>query len=733
MTGLRFVFLGGLVGLLAACGAHRGPTEPLELGSGTERADGTNATYQSQATEVQTDAPQGFVKRGSGDRIASRLPSATRWQADGAGLKLNFQNADIAAVADAVLGEALGLTYSIDPSIDGRITLQTNEAVPREAVLFALESALQPVGVSLVDEGGFYKLMPALDRTRDGTTPVVGLSAKQLRAGYGVHVVPLSFTSAERVAELITPFVPARAKITVDPQRNLLMIAGTGPERLSLVDMVSVFDVDWMSGLTYGLVPLRAAEASALVRELDTVFSSASDGLASDVIRFVPVERLNAILVIAANADLLVRAEEWVEQLDTGGENAGNRLYIYKVQNGRARDLAAVLGGLFGAQQQVQSFAGAGGVAPGQRAAVMNAPMPGRGGAPLGGGAGQGASAFGAGQTARDANTISAGTPRVSQSEPLVSFANERMRIIADERNNALLVLATPGDYQLVRNSIRQLDVEPLQVLIDAAVIEVGLNDDLEYGVQWFFESGDFNFTNTSGTSNTITPSAPGFSGIFNSGDVNIIVDALDSVTDIEILSSPQLMVMNNQTATLQVGDEVPVPQGTALNLQGDSDTLFNTITFRSTGVILQVTPRVNANGMVLLDIEQEVSSVVETESSGIDAPTIQQRRISSTVAVRSGETLALGGLIQSSTTIIDSGVPVLKNIPLLGNAFKNRDERRQRTELLILVTPRVVGSVEEARSVTEELRRRMRGLEPLIKPRAAGGPESGDLDDRNR
>lgn len=685
---------------LTACSTTEGQRE-------TARA---TAPAQTAAPQQPEDGPvsevRGFRQPIQGGRTATELPSTVQWsEAPGAGIKLNFNNADIRAVADALLGDALGITYSIADGVNGRMTVQTDGSLSRENLLFVFEEALDSVGVVLQRLEQGYRLVPKdLVAGAPGAVPV-GLTAADLRAGYGQHFVPLKFVSASRLLVTLSSMSGLDVKLKVDDPRNLLILEGSGPARRSALEMIRIFDVNWMQGRAYALVPLLVSEPADLIRELETIFRADDRGLAADVIDFLPIDRMNAVLVIADSDELLQSAESWIAKLDVGGENAGKRLYTYSVQNGRATDLAAVLGGLFGAQQQTIGRSG-GAVAPGLQSGFQTSA-----GGP-GGLAGAQQTSAGQGGQAGTRATVTQGGGATT-----MAFINDTMRIVADERNNALLILTSPADYGLIRNSLRRLDVKPLQVLIEATILEVNLNDDLRYGVQWFFESGDFNFGLTGGPNRTTPgPTVPGFTGVFDDlADARVVVDALDSVTNVELLSSPQLMVLNNQTALLQVGDEVPIPQTNAVNLNAGTNTVFNSITYRSTGIILKVTPRVNASGTVLLDIEQEVSDVSQTVSSGIDAPTVQQRRIVSSVAVESGETLALGGLIQSSVTEIDRGVPLLSEIPLLGNLFKSTTNSSARSELLILVTPRLVGSTEQARSVTNELEARMQSLERLL------------------
>jgi general secretion pathway protein D len=302
------------------------------------------------------------------------------------------------------------------------------------------------------------------------------------------------------------------------------------------------------------------------------------------------------------------------------------------------------------------------------------------------------------------------------------------IRVLADDVKNALVVLAKPRDYRLVETALRKLDIVPLQVLIEATILEVQLNDNLRYGVEWYFKYGDSKAAfSRQGTRESplappfgrlardvVTASLPGFSYFFQSSGVNVVVNALNAVSDVNVVSSPQLFVLDNQTGTLQVGDQVPITTQSSVSTLNPDAPIVNSVEYRDTGVILSVTPRVNASGLVSLDVIQEVSDAVPTTTSDISSPTIQQRRIESTVAVQSGETVALGGLIRDRRIDANQGVPYLSKIPVLGWLFGVSDEAASRTELLVLITPRVVSSADEARRITDDLRQRLRRITPL-------------------
>jgi general secretion pathway protein D len=470
-----------------------------------------------------------------------------------------------------------------------------------------------------------------------------------------------------------------------------------------LLETVEIFDVDWLAGTSFGLFPLEYADAKTVAQELENILGDGGDERLAGLVRFVPIERMNAILVISPHQRFLSRAETWIERLDRGGGqgDGGRRLFVYNVQNGKAADLAAILEQIFGADDAAAAAPGA--VAPNLRPVEVSAANPPAGALAQSRTAGQRT-----GQTA-PRPTPGAVAGRESSPSRAVDFAGKgKIRVIADEANNALVILANASDYRMVSEALKKLDVVPLQVLIEATIAEVTLNDDLRYGLQWFFKANSSEFTLSSVATGAVAGIFPGFSYLFAGGDVRVVLNALSEVTELNVISSPQLMVLGNQTAVLQVGDQVPIATQSAVSVTDPAAPIVNTVEFRDTGVILRVTPRVNKGGLVIMDIEQEVSDVVATTTSTIDSPTIQQRKIKSSVAVQSGETVALGGLIRESKVFTKSGIPFLSDIPIIGALFGTKTEDERRTELLVLITPRVVRNQTEARRVTDELRRRL-------------------------
>ncbi len=671
----------------------------------------TRLTGAAQPGAVTTDPGTAALRgselyRGTGQLIqpsAAQVPVAV---AENGGVTLNFVDADIRDVVAAVLGETLGMNYEIDPRVQGSVTVRTAKPVPRDAVIPTLEEILAARGAALVRSDTLNRVLPLDAAAATISTAGFRSGGDPIDQGFGLYFFPLDFTFAQSLRTALEPFVPPGRVLRADDERNLLIFTGTSLEARDLESLIAAFDIDRMAGMSFGLYPVRFADLPSLITELSAVFGTDGAAGVAGVVRFLPIERLNAVLAVTSQPDYLDDIQTWITRLDRGEEGVGRRIYVYRVQNGRAADLAEVLG---------QVFADSGSAAPARdRLAPGLAPVE--------------LATDPAGETIIiDDNEDAAIFDEGAEGPAAISISGDfgggipasgsvgDVRIVADTRNNALLVWSTPSEYRMILSTIRELDVIPLQTLIEATIVEVTLTDRLEYGLQWFFRSGDSSFTFSGTTAATPTASFPGFSYVLSGSDVQVVLDALTSITDVKVISSPQLLVIDNEPARLQVGDEVPIAVQSSQSTTDPDAPLVSTIEYRDTGVILEVTPRVNAGGLVVLDILQEVSTVSESTADTANNPIISQRRIESTVAVQGGETIALGGLIQDQRRDVVTGIPVLADIPVLGNLFKTTSDRIDRTELLVLLTPRVVRDLQDARDVTQELRERLTGLDGLI------------------
>ena len=728
-------FLGGKEQDVAVQTADDAPTAPngqISLAKPASLAPAGIDEPPSDAAGVPTlSGPELYPGTGIAIQAAAQTnPVTLNTSGD---ITLNFVNADIREVIDTVLGTTLKLSFVIDPRVQGVTTLRTTRPVPRDQVIGVLEDVLAMNGVAVVDSGGIYKILPIEDAV---TAPEIlsGAGPVRVERGFGLHVIPLKYASATALREVVEAFVPPGRVLRVDAARNLVVFVGTSPEAKDIEDLVATFDVDWMAGMSYGLFPLEVADPESMAAELERVFAQQEGGALAGAVQFLPIKRLSAILVITTQAAYLNNARQWIARLDRGQEGDQRKLYVYYVQNGRAAELADVLGQVFGIQTGTAAREERPELAPG----LTPTELGGGGGF---GNTGMGSSGFGntgSGGTSglssptypsREGGLSGTGTAGSTTRRSLAGTGESAtgggsltpaeggtqggIRIVADVRNNALVVFATPAEYATINSALDKLDIVPLQVMIEATIAEVTLNDTLKYGVEWFFKTGNNSFSFSRLATGAISAAFPGFSYLFAGDDARVAINLLATVTDVKVISSPQLMVLDNEAARLQVGDQVPILSRTSQI--GDTGDVISEVEYRDTGVILDIIPRVNAGGLVVLDIVQEVSDVATTTTSDIDSPTIQERQIASTVAINSGETVALGGLIRDTNDNSENGIPVLMDIPVLGNVFKTTSDSVRRTELIVLLTPRVIRDRQDARTVTDDLRKRLRALPPLV------------------
>ena len=731
--------------LIQSCAAPPVPTPGAAPGA----ASAVGRPLAIRGTSDEPAAPRSLaptVHVGTGvfvGSLAAAAPATTPGTGDADGeVSFNFVNVEIHDIIREILGEQLHLGYVIDPKVQGTATVQTGAPLPRDAVLPTLENVLRANGLALVNMNGIYRVLPVEDAARaSGATP--GSSLRGVRPGYGIRILPLKFSAVQDVLRVLEPYTPTGGGLQADTARNLLIAAGTTQDLDGFAQLVAAFDTDWLAGMSYAIYPLQVETAKSMAGQLEDIFGDGAEGPLAGALRIVPLERLNAILVITQQPAYLKEAKNWIDRLDAGNDETTPRLFQYYVQNSRATDLAAVLNDVLssgGGGRTVQT-------APGSTTVALGARAGGGLGAGIGGGASSQArpstTAFGGASAAAGAqpqplpdassgDAAASGTGaagrraaptradnRVNRAPLGASGSGDLdtpvVRVVADDKNNALVIYAKPRDYRMIESTIKRLDIIPLQVLIEATIAEVTLNDSLSYGLQFFLKNGKSSFTLSNIASGAAATVFPGFNYVLAGSSATVVLNALSSVTDVNVVSSPQLMVLDHQTAVLQVGDQVPIPTQQAQSVLTAGAPVINTIEYRDTGVILTVMPRVNSSGLVTLDITQEVSDVAKTTSSTLDAPTINQRRISTSVIVQDGATVALGGLITDNTNRGKAGIPILSDIPILGALFSNTSNTKKRTELLVMLSPKVVRNAQEAFEKTEELRDRMHAVRPLV------------------
>lgn len=672
---------------------------PAAPSSDNTQAIDTMTTPTGDATP-KAAADHAFVQPGNDQMIRMRDQAVAdaRVQADG-DIKLNFQNANLLEVIKIVLGDMLGLNYVIDPRVQGSVSMQSSRPLRREDLLPTLEMLLRMNDTALVESGDGYQVLPLANALTGVRAPQLGDTNLPLPPGYSVRVMPLKYVAAEEMVQILEPFVAGgKQLLRVDTRRNLLILAGSADEMERLLETVYVFDVDRMRGMSVAMFTPDFVDAKTLGSELEALLADPEQGPMSGLVRFIVIERLNGLMVVTPRAEFLARIQEWVERLDKdGGSDAGRRLFIYRVQNGKATDLADMLSQLFAGDN-------AGGNTPAAEVAPGLTPI-----------------TIGADGTEGGAGTIvpaaNARTLAIGGEDP--GKPPGEVRVIADEPNNALLILASSGEYRQILNALKQLDISPMQVLVEVTIAEVSLTDNLQYGVEWFFQNASGRGLSGIATLdlgvNGVAAVQPGFSyAVAGAGNVvRGVLNMLATESNLSVISSPTLLVLNNQEASIQVGDEVPVSTQQQQSTQANAN-IINSIEYRETGILLKVKPRINAGGLVIMDVVQEASLVPSTSNTDTLTPRIQQRKLKSTVAVNSGDTIILGGLIQDNGNRSESGVPVLHTLPLFGALFGNKADNQARTELLVLITPRAVSSRATALQVTEAFRRKLHTLIPL-------------------
>jgi general secretion pathway protein D len=690
--------------------------------------------------------PPAQVTYGRQQQPSSEVPAI---EAGPGNISLDFADTDIREVSAQILGSILKVNYTIDPAVHGTATLHTVRPLNRSELVPTLESLLAQNGAALVTNGELYRVVPVAQAV---ATAATGPGTA------GAVVVPLQYATAENLGKILQPYVGEGGKIAADPARNALLISGEPGAREGLIGLVKAFDVDVLAGQSYALLPVGSGGVKDFASALQDAFRGQNGGTLAGLIRVIPLSRINAVLVVSSQQRYIEEARKVYSLIDRGRRQTLRSWHVYYLQNSHSEDVAYVLQQAFtpgnvtaqptsNTRSQIGQSTGGGtlgngggGLGMGSAGSLGRGSLSGGiggGNSGFGGGSsgfGGGNSGFGGGSSGLGGPQQSAGTPPPSGQPPpsAAPGANpllgglepggseqgtDALRVIPDDQNNSVLVYGTERELATMEAMLRKIDILPLQVRIDAVIAEVTLNDNLQYGTQFFFKSGGINgILNTSPTQTTVPNAAAStlnmtFPGFFLGGSGNggapFAIQALQQVTTVHVLSSPELMVLDNQPARLQVGAVVPYLSQSSQSTIATNAPIVNQVNYQQTGVIMEVTPRVNSGGLVTLDVMQDVSSV-ETgviTTPGVNSPTFNERNVTSRVVVQDGQTVGLAGLITDTASLGNQGIPWLKDVPILGLLAGNQNNTRQRTELLILITPHVIHDQRDARALTDDLR----------------------------
>jgi general secretion pathway protein D len=720
--------------LAAACatpagdpaGAATKPRPPRSVpGVSPELAEAAQRTRVLGADDpaARTYKGTGVVVRGQQPNAPSGLPPTTA--TGGGAVVLNFEGADLREVVKNILGDILNESYTMDASVGGQVTIRTSSGIARSALPATLETLLRMNGATMVKEDGLYKILPSAVAVRGNVTPQLGNSQRPLPPGFSVQVVPLRYIGTREMMRILEPIAKDATAVRPDDLRNLLVLSGTERELRHLLETIDLFDVDWIAGMSVGLFTLQNSDVKAVGQELDRIIGDRNLSPLTGILRIVPIERMNAILVITPQPAYLEEAKKWITRLDSGGGGDGPRFYVYNLQNQRAEKLGPLLTQAFTGRAAPATTTGPPTVAPGTPPGQIVSPP-----------------AFQPQATTAPppapAVQVTLPPPGAGAAAALAARATDgigivrNIQVVADKDNNTLLIVATPPEYMIIEQALKKLDVPSRQVAIEVTIASVTLTDELDFGVEWLFKGGAPNGRGAGGLIIRSTPFNPGGSqnpnntglGIANGftyiiqnanfpGGIQAILHLLDTYGDTKVVANPHLAALDNQKATIKAGNKIPINQqsfvGSGTNV--NTNVVTTTSQYIDTGVLLQVTPHINAGGLITLDVQAEVSDPGPVANSG-DAPPINTRSVQTIVSVQSGQTLVMGGLIGETTGNTSKGLPLLSRIPILGGLFGEQSLTKNRTELVMFITPRLVENENDLKNTIEDLRRRMQQID---------------------
>lgn len=753
----------------AASSAQAVPNQlPLREGASSVPAQAQSADAASAAGPRVFPGNDQLVRPGLAPKSDPVLSQGER-------VSLNFENVTVSSLASALLGDLLKVSYTIDAGGDTMVSLRTSKPLPRKQVLDVLDTVLLPHDLAIVrDSAGVYHVtkrsvtagsrpLTSASKIKDlagaGTVivPLNHIGAGEMAKILGPLAPRESIVYVDTLRNLL---VLQGSKIQLEGWLEMVdafdvdflsgMSLGVFPLEYTNVNVVydtlqAMIAPDQASGAFGGGSGAGGAQGGVGARPgsapgsagAAAALAQSGGGPLNGLVRLFPVERLNALVVVTPRSQILSQVESWIKRLDQPTDSLEAGLFVYPVQNGSAARMAELLNGLFGGASSGGRAGVAGGSAPTQfgqagafgsgigannsstrsgvsAAGTLSSAASGSGifgssgsGSGLGSGVGAGG-VFGA--------TSGSGLGGSNAATTTVSDLEGNVRVVADESRNALLIRAPRTEFRRIERALRELDKAPTQVLIEATIVEITLTGSLEYGVEWAFNNGlgggrtGSGLISASGSSD-LSGVSKGFSYsiVNNAGAVRATLNALANKSQLRVLSNPSVLVLDNHSATFQVGDQVPVRTGNSTISNGV--VISDSFTYKDTGVMLSVSPSVNSGGLITLGVSQAVIDIGATLDAATNQSKFLTRQIQTRVAVRSGETVVLGGMIRENETRARGGVPALSDIPLFGALFSTTTEKRERTELMVLLTPRALEDDDQVRAASVEMRQRIRSL----------------------
>ncbi len=600
-------------------------------------------------------------------------------------IDISLDNMDIYPVLEQVLGNTLGLNFVVEPSIKGTISVHIRGNYTKSELLDIVNSVLQMQGLAITAGGhGLYKVV------RKANSPKMGIiisTNHAKRSGDVIKVIQLQYLSAAQAVSNMRNLVSPGAVVIPVISSNSIILSDTAENVTKVAKILGILDESIFKNLHWRLFTLENTDVEDLAKDLQNIFKASvlykRPGIDQNGLQIITLETLNGILVVTRWEKVLDQVALWIKELDQAQQDKGSKVYVYFVQNGKAKDLADILNQLYGE-----------------------------------------------GTSSKSKKKVLVRREKKTKKETTVAASGEltgEVKIIADETNNSLIFKARPKDYAIIKGLLNKLDILPRQVLIEVLVAEVTLNNDVKYGVEWFIKNKGININGSPYNANMMLDAGhavsqdiglgnnlPGFTYALYDGEGSLraLINLLDTSTDVDILSTPNILAADNQEARIEIGEDVPILSESTISSGGVKT---QGVSYRKTGIILQVKPSINDNGLVRMEVTQEVSKVNDQQTAGITSPRITNRKATTYVIARDGQHILMGGLMSTMVTQTTKGIPLLKDIPVLGYLFGSKGTQTEKKELIFILTPHVIKSRGEADRLTKEFALKVHSLRSML------------------
>ncbi|MEE9543872.1 MAG: type II secretion system secretin GspD [Thermodesulfobacteriota bacterium] len=609
---------------------------------------------------------------------------------------LNFENADIYGVIK-VIADALDINYVIDPMIKGRVNLHTKGRISKEELFNIFAAVLKNNGAAVIKDGELYHIVPIGSVKTRMLLPNVGTQPGRRVPGDSIvlQLIHLDFISATEVSQILKPLMSVGAEITPFDKNKVIIVTDFSDNIRKLIKIVDLIDVDIFEGATLKIYSIKNAGVQDLARDMQKIFAAlevpTKSGRGAGV-NFIPISRINSLLVVSSIPRILIEVDKWIEELDRNISQDEIRTYVYHVKNGIAVELADVLNMIFEDSDIEKGSLR-------KDAGII--------------------------RTVKDA--VRATTPEKALGKISIEQAKKitsEVSVIAYPTTNTIIIKSTPRDFSVVEDLLEELDIMPRQVMIEIMIAEVTLDESTSLGIEFAYFDDEVLIGTDFGLSNPGTLASGGLTASIVKSNYIATLNALASENRLNILAYPHVVASDGKKASIDIGDEVPLVSSRIFIDNREEVTIER----RDTGVIVNVTPHINSSGLVTLDLTVELSAAADAVVEGESDIRIFQRNADTSMVIHDKETVIIGGLINSKNEYVVKKVPFLGDIPILGLLFRSSKDMLLRTELVILITPRVIRSREDSKEVTDEFMKKIRDLRETLEGEGEGEGEGEDI-----